>query len=725
MRLFNRYCKCPVRFQRNKNESALVALQMILAYHNAFVPIETLRDNCCVERDGINDEGLIKIGDFYGLTGNAYCNISSNDLLNYQIPSVIKFNNGDYVTFTGMKGNKYCFNHPKKGELFYEKKEFVENFSGNLYTFAPNKDFKTFGHDRSVANAIFHFSMQDFGGLVILFLICLLLVPPTVITPNLNKIFLDNILNDEKVYWAIPMISIVVILFFSTLVTSFFHNFELTKMNLRLSSKSSMAYIMKMFQLPSVFFASRSLGDLSERLSENNQVAKFITDTLVPRFIEIVIMFIFAGLLFYFDSFLATITVLAVVVNIALSIVYDYTSKNLAVGDQAFKSSASSSTIVGISMIESMKSTSTCADFVRLFISNLNEISMSRDNNTISSSYYTCIRRAIVFFTKNCITLFAVLKLLNGDISGGVFIVFQVLLNGIFQPVEGINDLIMNLAQTGNSIGRIEEILDYEVPAQKENSICLSERLTGKIEFKNITFGYNKLQEPLIKNFNLTINPGERIAIIGSSGSGKSTIIKLLSGILKPWSGEVCFDGRPITDYSNEYLRYSFASVDQDIVLFEKGTIMDNIALYDSALSLEEIEKAAKDAAIHKVIVNRPGGYLSEMGCNDGGFSGGEKQRLEIARALAVNPSILLLDEATSALDTLTETEVDNNIRKRGITTVIVAHRLSTIRDADKIIVLHKGEIREVGKHEELLALKGIYYSLVSSGKEGGEEDHD
>jgi ABC-type bacteriocin/lantibiotic exporter with double-glycine peptidase domain len=258
----------------------------------------------------------------------------------------------------------------------------------------------------------------------------------------------------------------------------------------------------------------------------------------------------------------------------------------------------------------------------------------------------------------------------------------------------------------------------YNYPAQASHGSQASPgdippKLVGRIELKDVQFGYSTMEPPLIDGLSLALEPGMRIALVGGSGSGKSTVGRLVCGLCTPWAGEIRFDDRLPSEIPPQIFASSVAYVDQDIFLFD-GTVRENLTLWDATISDIDISQALKDALIHDDITTRPGNYdchVSEGGSN---FSGGQRQRIEIARALVGNPSLIVLDEATGALDPVVEKEIDDNLRRRGCTCIIIAHRLSTIRDCDEIILLHQGKVAERGKHEELLARGGAYARLMS-----------
>lgn len=302
-------------------------------------------------------------------------------------------------------------------------------------------------------------------------------------------------------------------------------------------------------------------------------------------------------------------------------------------------------------------------------------------------------------------------SIMDGALTAGMFMAFQSLMGSFQAPVNALLGLGSTLQSTEMQMQRLNDVLNF--PAEKTNSTAdFNTHLKGELQLKDITFGYSPLDKPLITDFNLHLKPGRWVAIVGASGSGKSTVAKLVTGLYNIWAGDILFDGRPRTDYDPTAFHNSIAAVDQDIFLFS-GDVNHNISLFDDSIPKADIIQAAKDACIFDDITALDKGFDSTVSEGGFNFSGGQRQRLEIARALAVNPSLLILDEATSALDPVTELNILQNIRRRGCSCLIVAHRLSTIRDADEIIVLQRGRIIERGTHQQLIDSRGYYFALI------------
>jgi ABC-type bacteriocin/lantibiotic exporter with double-glycine peptidase domain len=376
--------------------------------------------------------------------------------------------------------------------------------------------------------------------------------------------------------------------------------------------------------------------------------------------------------------------------------------------------------MAGLQAMDTLKASGSERDFFATWAGHQTVMTNSQQHLGISSRLLSSAPNLL----NQCLTASVLglggLLIIQGQLTVGALIAFQSMMSHVTGPIRHLIGFTGILQTAKGEIQRINDVLDYPVDpllaadsgasqAQPERRL---QRLSGHISMRHVSFGYNHLEPPLIEDFCLEVEPGQRIALVGSSGSGKSTIGRLLLGLYAPTSGSILFDGQPLAAIPRERFTASVAAVDQDIKLFD-GSVLENLRLWSPSISESAVVRAAEDACIHETIAARPNGYESEVGIAAPSFSGGQAQRLEIARALVRDPRILIMDEATSALEPLTEQAIDENLRRRGCTCIIIAHRLSTIRDSDEIIVMDRGKVVERGDHETLLAQRGSYYELV------------
>jgi NHLM bacteriocin system ABC transporter peptidase/ATP-binding protein len=492
----------------------------------------------------------------------------------------------------------------------------------------------------------------------------------------------------------------------------------LRRLETRLAISSSSRFLHHVLRLPVEFYVQRFAGDVSGRVGINDRVAQILAGPLANAVLDSLLIGFYVLLMAQYDLVLTALGVVIALLNVlALRVVarrrVDASQRLLA-----DRSRLLATTVNGLQTIETVKATGAENDFFARWAGYHAKVLNGQQHLAVMVQSAVAVPVLLTALNTSAILTLGGLRVMDGSLTMGTLVAFQALMLSFLTPVGQLVALGGTLQDVEGDMGRLDDVLRYPADPTAAGPAASAEhgapRLAGYLELRDVCFGYSRLEPPLIDGLSLSLRPGDRVALVGGSGSGKSTVARLVAGLYAPWSGEVLLDGQPRAQVPHGLLTRSLALVDQDIVLFE-GTIRENLTLWDESLPEEDVVQAAKDAAIHLDIVGRPGSYdalVEEGGRN---FSGGQRQRLEIARALAPNPRLLVLDEATSALDPLTEQFIDEALRRRGCTCLIVAHRLSTIRDCDEIIVLERGKVVERGRHETLLAAAGPYARLIQT----------
>jgi NHLM bacteriocin system ABC transporter peptidase/ATP-binding protein len=706
----------PTVLQMEAVECGAAALGIVLGYYKKYVPLEKLRVDCGVSRNGSNAANIAKAARKYGLDVKAYKK-EPEDLRSLPLPMIVFWNFYHFLVVEGFAKNKFYLNDPASGPRVVSSKIFDESFTGVVLTFKPDENFSPGGEKPRFLSALAK-RLKDYKKTFLyLTLAGLALVVPGLAIPEFSKIFVDNILIRHVPGWILPMMIGLGITALLRALLSWLQFSILLRFEMSLSLGSSSKFLWRVLHLPMNFHIQRSAGDLSMRVNINDQIAQMLSGQLGTTFLNLLMIVFYAGLMFYYSISLTVIVILLSLLNL---VALRYISrKRVDANQRIFHETGKMFGLVasGFQMIESMKASASESDFFSKwggFQSKL--LNIQQKLNTLTQTLQV-IPILLTAFTSLIILVMGSLKIISGEMSIGTLVAIQTLAAAFSHPIQSLVNLGSTLQDVEGGMKRIDDVYNYPVeehPKEVAASPGMDKvvKLEGLLELRDITFGYSLLEPPLIENFSLKLHPGSRVAIIGKTGCGKSTIAFLVSGLYKPWKGEILFDGKIREEIPARVLTNSIAMVDQNIFLYE-GTVRDNITLWDKTVSEKDVIQAAKDACIHQEVAERPGAYMSPVAENGRNFSGGQKQRLEITRALVTNPSILILDEATSSLDAQTEYLIDLNIRKKGCTTLVIAHRLSTIRDCDEIIVLHRGKIVQRGTHEQLYAVEGPYKELI------------
>ena len=704
--------RVPMVMQMEALECGAAALSMILAYYGKWIPLEQVRETCGVSRDGSSAKNLIVAARNYGLEAHGY-RVNPEGLEGMQ-PAIIHWNFNHFVVFRGFRRGKACLNDPSAGPVEVKMEDFRRSFTGIALEFKPTEEFQPEGAPISILSYVRKYLSGAKEAFWLTLLFSLLAAFVTISVPLFTNIFFDEILSGRNRDWGrVFILSMTAVALFSFVLELLKDKYS-KRIAGSLALKGNINYIQHLLHLPMTFFSMRYVGDLQQRQHLNESITKSLVDVLAPQLINFALLALYLILMFSYSFTLSLVGILAALFNLALIQWFAQKRVNLIRTMEQSEGKYFSTTVSCIDNMESIKAAGAETGFFAYW-SGLWAQKFNRANDADDLE----IRMGVVpVFISGLIDasvlILGAVFILKGELTIGMLMAFQGFMSSFITPVSEVVGASQKIIEMRSQMERVDDVMKYPADIRGEEGHMAEGKLGGEVELRHVTFGYSPMQPPLIEDFSLHIEPGHSVAFVGSSGCGKSTIAKLITGLYKPWSGEVLFDGRPIETISSEELTNSVAAIDQNIVLFD-DTVAQNIRMWDQSIEEFTLMMACNDAQIRADIVSRPEGFATRLVKGGQNFSGGQRQRMEIATALAKEPVVLILDEATSALDPKTEDEVMQAMRMMGPTMVIVAHRLSTIRDCDEIIVLDQGHIVQRGTHEELIAQEGMYRDLMDS----------
>jgi NHLM bacteriocin system ABC transporter peptidase/ATP-binding protein len=714
--------RVPTVLQMEAVECGAASLCMILSYFGRIVPLEECRAECGVSRDGSKANNVLKAARKYGLDAKGF-KYELEDLYNLEYPAVLFWNANHFLVLEGFKGDKACLNDPAQGPRQVTIDELDSSFSGVVLTFKAGPEFTPGGEKPSLAGALRRRLRGSEMALAFVLLCGLFLVVPGLVIPTFSRVFVDEFLVANRASIVKPLLLGMGLTLALQAVLTWLQRYYLLRLETKLALSNSAAFFNHILRLPVGYFAQRFAGEIGSRVAINDKVAGIVSGKLATTAIDCFLVVFYAVLMFRYDVGL-TFTVIGVALANVVAIrvvgrVRTDASRKLLTD----KGKLGGTAMGGLRMIETLKATGGENEFFSRWAGYQAKALRAEQQLRQISDMVSVVPTVVNTLVTASVLFFGGLKVMDGTLTVGLLVAYQALTGSFVKPLNSFVTFGSTLQELEADLNRLDDVLRYpqdplyrNEAAQKraENPDDQRLKLQGKIELRDVTFGYSPLEKPLIEDFNLTIQPGQRVALVGGSGSGKSTVAKLVSGLYRPWKGEVLFDETPRDRVPRRLLANSLGLVDQEIFLFG-GTIRENVTMWDATVPAGRVTEACRDAAIAEVIETRDGGYGAIVDEGGGNFSGGQKQRLEIARAMVGNPTILILDEATSALDPSTESIVDDSLRRRGCTCIIIAHRLSTIRDCDEIIVMQRGKIVQRGTHDEMKDAEGAYAELIKT----------
>lgn len=699
--------KVPVVMQMETVECGAAALSMLLAYHGKWLSIEQLRTDCGVSRDGSNARNIVLAARHHGMDAHGWQ--ADIDHLPSLAPAIIHWNHNHFVVFKGFHRGMAFINDPAIGSMAVSMKDFQRSYTGVAITSVPGDDFKPQGHQTS----ILHYVRENIRGakdaFIFTLLMGILMSFAGMVYPLFSQVFLDSIITGKNDEWTVPFFVGIACLVVFNFLLALLDNVYGRRFAGSMSLKGNTRFLWHALNLPIEFFTQRYVGDIVQRQSLNEHITTTLIRILAPYAVNVALLVVYIVVMAQYSVLLTIVGISVVALNIYSVAAERELRTNLARALEQSEGKFYGITMSCVDNIESIKAAGAERGFFEFWAGTF----ARRNNQEVAFQKRPFWPFVFGHFANSFILILGAALILNGQFSIGMLMAFQGFMAEFMKPAMGLMQGSTTVLEMRSQMERIDDVMAY--PAEqtgKGESPAHNAKLGGMIEMKNVTFGYSLSAVPLIRDFSMTLHPGKSVAIVGASGCGKSTIAKLLTGLYQPWSGEILFDGRDSHDISRDEFVNSVACIDQNVVLFD-DTIAENIKMWDHSIEDFTMTMACIDAGIRDDIISRPRGFNTRLVKGGGNFSGGQRQRFEIATALAREPVILILDEATSALDTVMESEVMQSIRQCGASTIVIAHRLSTIRDCDEIIVMDKGRIVQRGSHDELMAQGGRYEELI------------
>ncbi|MFD9971418.1 NHLP family bacteriocin export ABC transporter peptidase/permease/ATPase subunit [Streptomyces sp. NPDC059011] len=698
-------------------ECGAAALAMVLAHYGRHVPLEELRIACGVSRDGSRASNILKAARSYGLQAKGM-QMEPDALAGVRAPAILFWEFNHYVVYDGtgrrLGRRGVHINDPDKGRRFVSTDDFDTSFTGVVLVFEPDEGFRRGGRKPGVLRSVPARLRGTTGTMAAALLASLLLVAVGAALPALSRTYIDMYLVGRQTSLLGVLFASMAAMVALTAVLTGLQQANLLRGRVISSTLSSARFFRHLLRLPVTFFGQRSPADLVQRLQSNDAVAETLARDLTAFGVDGIVVVLYALLLWTYDPQLTVVGVLIALLNVVAMRIVVRLRATRTQKLRADSARLTNTSYTGIQLIETMKATGGENGYFRRWAGQHAITLEEQQRLGVPSAALAVVAPTLATLNSALILWIGGMRAVEGHISIGLLVAFQALVTRFTAPITRLNGMASRIQDFAADVARLKDVENFPADGlyTRPEPPASTRRLRGHVTLENVTFGYSPLDKPLLTGFSLSVGPGSQVALVGGSGSGKSTVSRLIAGLYSPWEGVIRIDGRRLDEIPRGALAASVSFVDQDVFLFE-GTVRDNVVLWDPSITDEAVVDALKDAELYDVVARRPGGVHGRVEQDGRNFSGGQRQRLEIARALVRRPSVLVLDEVTSALDADTEHLIIDNLRRRGCACVVIAHRLSTVRDSDEIVVLDHGTVVERGRHEELVARGGAYAELV------------
>ena len=701
-----RWVQTPTRLQMESTECGATALGIILQHHGRYVPLTQLRERCGVSRDGSDAANLILAAKSYGLNGRGFKK-GIKALEKITPPAILFWEFNHFLVFEGFIGDKIALNDPALGPRKVSLSDFETSYTGIVLTLTPGEDFIQDGQAPTVWPIVWRRLFTEPGGALFILLSGLMLILPQLVMPIFSQIYIDEVIGNGMENWLKPMLWAMALTISLQALLQYLQLLGTRTLERRLTRRFAVSFEHQMLALPERFYSQRYASDIASRMAANASIAEFIGSRLIPMATAVVLLLFYLVLTMLYSPWLGLLVITTTGINAAVVKANLRIQKDASLTLQKDGAKAAAVTVAAVSNIETIKAAALEQDIFRRYSGYQIRLLNTFQKLQLLNARIRVIPSALNTFNEVAIFILGFFLVIRGELTLGMLLAAQTIALSLKTQIDSVINFVQLLPTFEAEVLRLEDVIEQgrdPLLSNEESELPVESngRLSGEIVLKNVSFGFVAIKDPFINNLNITIHPGQRIALVGGSGSGKSTLAKLIAGLHQPTEGDILFDGSSLVDTPRAISTNSLAMVQQDIQIYG-CSVRDNLSLGNPSISTADLQRACRDAEIHDVIQGLPEGLDSVLSEGGNNLSGGQRQRLELARALVRDPSILVMDEATSALDAETERKVIENLSHRGCTQVIVAHRLSTIRDADLILVMDQGQVVQQGRHDTMI----------------------